>query len=936
MKKCMLVLALAATGVAAATGKLTVQFGSAMEVIEGGVTNTYAQNATFTPTAIPCIYMMRPANMAGGERTFAIEGTETIRSGSTDVYRWFPQYGEGNWVRIGLDPYPASDTTVTLTGYKTSNFYYVDAEHGNDDWDGTVDYEHRDESNNKGPKKSLQAAHDAATGDYPIVFAAPGAYNTGVATNYSSGTPNPCIRRLIATKKNIGFVATEGAEKTFIVGAPDTSGTDGKFGSESIGGVYMHSNYPQFLQGFTITRCYSPAEQKGANQYGMAFCSGAHRAYCLDCVISNNHAVTMGPATYYGVIERTRIMANRSTQYTTRSGVFISCVIAGNTLTMADSSYQNRAVQQNPQSYFCTYDLRTGNPPSGGRMRLEDEDSSTFLHAALVCGLTEKSTTTTNATRWLSGSRAIDDPKFADAAARDYRLRIKSVARNASSYADDLSGRARMLMTADADGRLPVLHSGKLSLGAVWNEPAAWYVAQNGGDDANDGTSPGSAKATINAAIALAFSGDVVRVAPGSYGAAEGVQSATSKIGARVVLPEDVTIESTGGATNTFIVGAAATGDYVDNETYGTGTNAVRCVYAKNNATLRGFTLTGGRTVGKGDNADGWGSAFYSTVDGGATIEDCIVSNNVAYRGTLYQAVARRCRIFDNTGINNAQSGSAGYKCSLYGSIIDRNGGGGTVSYSYDIVNCTFGSGNNTLNGVANFRVVYTSGIKSLVNCAILGGGVQGGTTTLFLTNCLVVSNWMWGDSYVYPENRHQTIYTNSATVTSGTYCPVLGSFAGVDRGDNSLAPEGMDGKDVYGSPRVLNGAIDIGAVEYDWRPKFAEELGKRFKVVYASPSVTTNATGGLLVSDGAVSGTVASAGPYAIAFSLTGGSLAVYVGGEQVAESAPLAGAQTIQFRVQDAAEDVRVVFTPDEESPGSVVLKKIASNRGFVINLM
>ena len=78
MKKYMLMLALAAAGVASATGTLTVKFGSAMEVIEGGVTNTYAQNATFTPTAIPCIYMMRPANMAEGERTFAIKGDDTI------------------------------------------------------------------------------------------------------------------------------------------------------------------------------------------------------------------------------------------------------------------------------------------------------------------------------------------------------------------------------------------------------------------------------------------------------------------------------------------------------------------------------------------------------------------------------------------------------------------------------------------------------------------------------------------------------------------------------------------------------------------------------------------------------------------------------------------------------------------------------------------
>ena len=171
---------LAATAVAATLngGVTTVKFGSDMEVEVDGTVQTFAANATFTPTAIPCVYRMRPAGMAEGERTFAIASGETVRD--NDVLWRFPQYGEGNWVRVALNPYPASDTTVTLTGYKTSNFYYVDAENGNDDWDGKTDYANRDEPNKRGPKKSLQAANDAATGSYPIVFAAPGVYNTGL------------------------------------------------------------------------------------------------------------------------------------------------------------------------------------------------------------------------------------------------------------------------------------------------------------------------------------------------------------------------------------------------------------------------------------------------------------------------------------------------------------------------------------------------------------------------------------------------------------------------------------------------------------------------------------------------------------------------------------------------------------------------------------
>ncbi len=475
---CIMLSVAVATASTVASGAPKVKFGSAMEVEVDGVVRSFAANDTFTPTAIPCVYRMRPANLSDGERTFAIKGSEELRGG--DPCWRFPQYGDGNWVRVALDPYADAGTTVTLTGYKTSSFFYVDAERGSDGWDGTTDYEHRDTQNNHGPKKSLQAANDAATGNFPIIFAAPGVYNTGAATNHSSGTSNPCVRRLISTKNNIGFVATEGAEKTFIVGASDTTGTDGKYGSGSIAGVYMQptASSAQFLQGFTITGCYSPAAQSGANQYGVGFCSGAHRSYCLDCVISNNYAISQGSASYYGVVERTRILENESNQFVTRNGVFISCVLARNRIIMSDSTASNRAQQQKAYSYFCTYDLRNSRQVSG-RKRLEDDDS--YVYAALVCGLTEKSTTTTNATRWLNGSRTVEDPRFVDAAARNYRLEIDSPAIDVLSYADDLGGMARMLLSScDVYGSPRVLN-GAIDIGAAeydWRPTFAQVVGK--------------------------------------------------------------------------------------------------------------------------------------------------------------------------------------------------------------------------------------------------------------------------------------------------------------------------------------------------------------------------------------------------------------------------------------------------------------------------
>ena len=172
----------------------------------------------------------------------------------------------------------------------------------------------------------------------------------------------------------------------------------------------------------------------------------------------------------------------------------------------------------------------------------------------------------------------------------------------------------------------------------------------------------------------------------------------------------------------------------------------------------------------------------------------------------------------------------------------------------------------------------------AIENSVILGGtfAVSDGAV-LYCTNCLIASTLQeWAN--LPAERLYNTILTNSAAaqVDSG-YRPILGSFVGIDAGDAAYATEALGDTDIYGTPRILNGAIDMGAVEHDWRPTFNAELGRRFKLDYVSPMVTTNATGGLLVPDGAVVGTVGMAGPYAIAFTLTGGSLSVYVGGELV-----------------------------------------------------
>ena len=913
-------------------GTLTVKFKSAMKVEIDGEVREFAVNDTFTPTAIPCIYRMCPV-LAEGERTFTVYGNDNIR-GERNCR--FPLRGEGNWVRVALDPYPVEDKTVELTAVKATGVYYVDAANGNDEWDGTTDYENRIEEQNVGPKKSLQAANDAATGDFPIVLAAPGVYDSGTATNEANNAR--CIRRLI-TYKNIGFVATSGAGSTFIVGAPDST-TQG-LGVDAVSGVYMHplNSYPAFIQGFTITGCYSPYNgvNENAEQRGAAFSSSGNLAYCLDCVISNNYA-RLYPAVNYGIVKRTMILENQAYRKITNYGVFLSCIFAGNRITNGDNTENTRAYQDANIGYFCTYDLRNDREPSG---RKKLDSSSSELHSCFVYGLTDE--TTYNENRW-NDSLYSYEPQFANADDNDYRVGVRSLAQNASSYSEDLDGTARSLMTGDIDGRMPILHDGMMRIGAVWNEPGTWYVSQADGDDANDGKSSAYAKATVKAATDLAFSGDTIYVAPGIYAGAEGSQMVSGNVESRVVVPEDVALIGTAGAEETFIVGAAATGDQVDNETYGTGTNAVRCVYANNGAVVRGFTLTGGRGVGvglKNDLHDNMmGAAFFSASPLGATIENCVVSNNAAAVGTIYNAVVRHCRVIGNFGVLNDASGAAGYGCNWYGSIIDRNYGNGTMCFPEVVEGCTIGSHNRNLadSDASQVLVWNTDEDKAIVNTAVLGGKFYfGGDGNLYCTNSyVIVGKYL---DRVIPADQYSvrlcnTIVGTSGAVVDAAYRPIPDAVSLIDNGDAAYATESVGDVDVLGGQRIYNGKMDIGAVEYDWRPTFSGELGRRFAVTDASPSVVTNAAGGLVVSDGAVSGTVRSEGPYKVLIDMTGGTVEVYAGDDVLGEASG-SGSHSIRFKVDDITKDVRIVYAPDEENPAPAVFKAFANARGFILGI-
>ncbi len=480
---------------------------------------------------------------------------------------------------------------------------------------------------------------------------------------------------------------------------------------------------------------------------------------------------------------------------------------------------------------------------------------------------------------------------------------------------------------------------GQIEQGTVVVRSHDRYVDCENGSDGNDGSSAHPYK-TIRAATTNAVSGDVIHVAPGTYGAAEGAEKylSTASSLCRVIIPANVTVESTDGAENTFIVGAPSTDAEANGQ--GNGPGGVRCVYARNGAVLRGFTLTGGHTETTHSNAtssyDDYGAAVLVPSNAGATIEDCMISNNYSHYATLFRCTVRRCRIIGNIGGTASGTGAdapAGSTCRYIGCIIDGNRGNATVSYATCVESCTFGK--NLMHNNGSAQVLSHSGGTHRVLNSLFTYGSDRWYGAVYATNCIFAAKT---SANLAAENCSNCLFNTSVSLTD--YTPDLGSVA-IDSGDNALASFDLAReKDILGTPRVLNAQIDIGAVEYDWRPKFSTELGRRFAVTYASPSVTTNASGGLVMDGGqgasdlpCVAGTVPNAGSYELAFSLTGGSLAVYVGDALVKESSGT-GDQLVAFRVSNVTQEIRFVFTPDASgTPGAAVLKQFVCGRGFSV---
>ena len=382
-----------------------------------------------------------------------------------------------------------------------------------------------------------------------------------------------------------------------------------------------------------------------------------------------------------------------------------------------------------------------------------------------------------------------------------------------------------------------VTAQGGVTVGPVFGN--TWYV--NAGED-NAGWEKGSDEQsgfakfsplfTLRAAVKKAQAGDVILAAPGCYsnGTMKAEIGSSNAIQARVEVPPYVTLRSDEGAARTFIVGAPDPD--APEDALGCGDNAVRCVFLGQYASVEGFTLTEGHALANGNN--GWsrhGAALARNTNAGfdpARAVDCVISNCTDWIGLIYDVDIIRCRI-----VNNLVRIS-GLICSsrLYNTLIANNRtmskkSDGSWTTDYMVTSCS-GSNITFLNDNVSDNPSMTSGFfegKSICN-SILDLNTKG-----WYTNCIIKS---------MPDYQCVNCWRfNDETCKLVNYRPVIGLSHAVDRGSNAVYPADIAGAtDLDGNPRIMNGAIDVGAFEADWRPTYASLIGRNVTVTDVSAAV--------------------------------------------------------------------------------------------------
>ena len=915
--------------------------------------------------------------------------------GGKTVYM-IPQYD--GWTRI-LPPI-GTDSAITASTYTATQILYVDKVNGSDDYDGlSADVK----SASAGPKKTLQAAANLVTADFALVYVAPGVYDEGMTSYTESGYVST---NRLKTIKSTGFIAAQGPGTVTIKGAPDPD--TGGLGPAAIRCFFASQR--SYLQGFVLQDGHTLNVNGAAGRGGAAYFGNASTASAglADCIVTNCHS-HLG-VTFYGQFSRTKFFDNQAHgEEPFRYGIFSSCIFSGNRAANAYAMFRAAC-----NLWGCTIDKLDYDM----KLHYENTVDGAFCGNLLATALNSPVPAD-------SGNVLSTDPLFADRAAHDFRLCVRSPAIGALDRSNFYAMGMNYWAPVDVNGGDYLWTAGAASAGAVQNKPLAtyvidavgggvevtggsvgtnciseattitvvaadaasrpflgfeidggmlpasqtsysfnvtpesdespvvralygttWYVDASAGSDANSGGTLSTAKQTIRAATTNAVAGDVVLVAPGTYGENEGSQlhqthinrdvtTPDVSIGARVLVPSNVTVRSISGPERTVILGGAAT---TGADEWKRGVDAVRCAtLLGTGARLEGFTLTGGRTSNGANSHDDNIAAGVLSASGGYVC-DCIISNNVATRsGAAFRVALVDCRVFDNKATTQA---SIGRESSYYRCLFDHNRGGEQAIQWFSTINaCTFGPDNTDMSGATQHVIAYRNGSGSeVVNSIVLGSALARNNEPYAIRNCVFMTGRVPSATSL---PLTDCIVTNAEMVAfDENYRPVVGSNVAIDHGDATrIASLINDGLDLSGFQRVMNGAMDIGALEADWRPIYARSIGgNRLSVTNASAEVYANDSREVCMPSGVLEGVVNFSGTrsqmFNIVFRVTGnGSFNIYFDNVLYGSYGYAAGTQEVKVPMSTDNFALKFEYVPGEGDEGMAVVQSARIIAGMTI---
>ena len=385
----------------------------------------------------------------------------------------------------------------------------------------------------------------------------------------------------------------------------------------------------------------------------------------------------------------------------------------------------------------------------------------------------------------------------------------------------------------------PTTEDDTLSVDATYS--TNWYVNANADNDDGNGWTPETAKKTLVGIMTAPGlrAGDTVHAAAGDYNEGMITNTTTTYFGfrtdgtrhpSRVLIPTGVSLVADEGPEKTTIWGQW------NGASKAQGPNAIRAVYMMPNTRLEGFTVTHGACSGhksggtQDDNCGGNVLGAAGNVNPPSRVVNCILTEGIARSGgAAAGCVLERCVMHDNSVDSDGITyGSRLYHCVMY------NNGASRLRNHYGVYSCSIHADDAT--GDPDLLPAGTSPIE---NTILYYAKVTKPATLKYARNCVIYNP---ANLTIDDATCSNLITNNSATaiMVSKTDLHLVAGSPAIDAADEERFAAYYDGKgDCEYGQRVYNGAVDIGAYEYDWRGDYAKYLKNgKVEVTEASPDV--------------------------------------------------------------------------------------------------